>query len=72
MKMLFTIFLIVNDQQKQILFIDIMKKHFRKELAMTKKDEKNFENSTKCYICVNVYVDGEIKLRDHCHIAGKH
>lgn len=49
-----------------------MKKHFRKELAMTKKDEKNFENSTKCYICVNVYVDGEIKLRDHCHIAGKH
>ena len=28
---------------------DVMKKHFTKELVMTKED---FENSTKCWICV--------------------
>ena len=27
---------------------DVMKKHFHKELVMTKKDNEDFENSTKC------------------------
>ena len=27
---------------------DIMKKHFNKERAMTKKDDEDFENSPKC------------------------
>ena len=27
---------------------DIMKKHFNKEFVMTKEDDKDFENSTKC------------------------
>ena len=27
---------------------DVMKKHFNKDLAMTKEDNKNFKNSTKC------------------------
>ena len=27
---------------------DVMKKHFIKELVMTKKDNEDFENSTKC------------------------
>ena len=27
---------------------DVMKKHFNKELAMTKKDNENFKNSAKC------------------------
>ena len=26
---------------------DVMKKHFNKELAMTKEDNENFKNSTK-------------------------
>ena len=26
---------------------DVMKKHFNKELVMTKKDNEDFENSTK-------------------------
>ena len=47
-----------------------MKKHFKKELVMTKEDDKDFENSTKCWICDNVYVDGDVKVRDHCHIIG--
>ena len=33
-----------------------MKKLFNKELLMTKKDNKDFENSTKCWIYDNDYV----------------
>ena len=39
---------------------------------MTKKDEKDFENSTKCWISHNVYVDDNVKVRDHGHITGKY
>ena len=35
-----------------------MKKHFRKELVMTKEDDEDPENSSKCWICDNVYADG--------------
>ena len=49
----------------------VMKKHFNKELVMTKKDYKDFKNSTKCWICDNSYLDGAVKGRDHCHITGK-
>ena len=51
---------------------DIMKKHFNKECAMTKKDDEDFENSPKCWVCDNVYVDVDVKVRDHCHITGKY
>ena len=33
-----------------------VKKHFSKELLMTKKDHEDFENSTKCWICDNDYI----------------
>ena len=36
---------------------------------MAKKDDEDFKNSTKCWICDNVYVDGDVKVRGHCHIA---
>ena len=49
-----------------------MKKHFKKELLMTKKDHEDFENSAKCWICDNVDFDGDVKVRDHCHIARKY
>ena len=39
---------------------DVMKKHFNKELVMTKKDNNDFENSMKCWICDNAYVDGDV------------
>ena len=32
---------------------DVMKKHFNKELFMAKEDNKDFENSSKCWICDN-------------------
>ena len=46
-----------------------MKKHFNKELVMTKKDNKDFENCTKCWICDYAYADGDVKVRDHCHMS---
>ena len=51
---------------------DVMKKHFKKELVMIKKDYKDLQNSTKCCICDNDYIDNDVKVRDHCHIAGKY
>ena len=29
---------------------DVMKKHINKEVAMTKEDNEDFKNSTKCWI----------------------
>ena len=51
---------------------DIMKKHFSKELVMTKNDNEDFNNSPKCWICDNVQFEGDVKVEDHCHIAGKY
>ena len=39
---------------------------------MTKRDNEDFENATKCWICDNVCDDGDAKVRDHCHITGKY
>ena len=33
---------------------------------------KNFENSTTCWICDNFYVEGDVKVRDHCHVTEKY
>ena len=38
-------------------FCDLTKKHFNKELVMTKKDNEDFENSTKRWICDNDYIN---------------
>ena len=49
---------------------DVIKKN-NKDHVMTKEDHENFENSTKCWIYGNNYVDNDVKVRDHCHISGK-
>ena len=49
----------------------VTKKNFNKELVMTKKSNEDFENSTKCWICDNDYIDNDVKVRDHCLITGK-
>ena len=49
-----------------------MKKHFNKVLAMTKENNKCFENSNKRQICDNEYFDGDVKVRDHCHVTKKY
>ena len=37
---------------------------------MIKEDNQDFENSAKCCICGNNYVNGEVKVRDNYHISG--
>ena len=39
---------------------------------MTKKGDEDFQISAKCWICDNNYVDGVVKVRDHCHITKKY
>ena len=39
---------------------------------MTKKDNEDFQNSTKCWIWDNDYVDNDVKVRDHWHITEKY
>ena len=51
---------------------NVMKKKFNKELMITTKDNEDFENSTKCWMCDNYYIDNDVKVRDHCHITGKY
>ena len=34
-------------------FSDVIKNHFNKELVMTKKDNEDSKNSTKCWVCNN-------------------
>ena len=33
---------------------------------------ENSENSTKSSTCDNDYVNGDVKVRDHCHVTGKY
>ena len=58
--------------EKSEYFSDVMKKHFNKEPAITKEDNEDFKNSTKCWISHNDYIDDEVKIKHHCHITGKY
>ena len=61
----------INNMIKESKYCsEVMKKHFKKELVMTKEDNENFKNSTKCCICDSDYVDNDVKIRDYCHITG--
>ena len=51
---------------------DAIKKPFNKQLVIAKNDNEDFENSTKCCICDNVYIDGDAKVRYSCHITRKY
>ena len=50
----------MNEESKY--YSDVMKKLFNKELVMNKEDNEDFENSTKCWICDNDYIDGDVKV----------
>ena len=69
--MLFTTLSIVWSKKTSII-VKYWKKLLSKEFLITKKDNKDFKNSTKCWICDNTYVGGHVKIRDYCHIIGKY
>ena len=39
---------------------------------MTEEGDEYFGNSPKCWICDNIYADGDVKTKIHCHIFGKY
>ena len=44
---------------------DVVEKHFNKKLELIKKDDEYFNNSAKCWICDNVYVKNDGKVKVH-------
>ena len=50
----------------------VMKKHFNKELVITKESNEDFGTSTQCSICDSDYIDTDVKVKDHCRIIGKY
>ena len=48
---------------------EVMKKHFNKELVMTREYDEDFKNSIKCWISDDDYIDTNVKIRDYCHIT---
>ena len=48
---------------------DVMETHFNKKLVKIKEDSENFKSSTNCWIYDNDYIENDIKVRNHCHIA---
>ena len=56
--------LILTNVKNMLLVVkcysELMKKYFNKELVMTKKDNEDFKNSSKGWICDNTYVDGDV------------
>ena len=49
-----------------------MQKYVNKKLVMTKEEDEDFENSTKCRFCDNFHADGDLKVRDNGHITGRY
>ena len=49
----------------------VIKKHFNKNLIMSKEEEHLFQQSNSCSICEKLIDNDDEKVRDHCHITGK-
>ena len=57
----------INSMIKEYKYCsDLMKKHFNRELVITKEDNEDFGNYPICWISDNDYVD------NHCHITEKY
>ena len=39
---------------------------------MTKEDNEDFKNTSKCWICDNGSINNDVKVRNHFHITGKY
>ena len=54
---------------------EVISEKAKRRLVMSKKDEEDFQNAKKCWICQRQYKPDErenIPVRDHCHITGKY
>ena len=41
-------------------------------LNLTGEEQREFENVTACWVCGNRFLEGDTKVRDHCHYTGKY
>ena len=57
--------------QEHKYYKKIRKKHFNKNLVMTKEEKHLFEQSNSCWICKKLIDNDDEEVRDHCHITGK-
>ena len=48
------------------------KKHFNKNLFMSQKDTKRYQSSSNCWICDQLLVVGNNRIREHCNMTGKY
>ena len=48
-----------------------MKKHFNKNLIMSKEEEHLFRQTSSCWICEKLIDNDDEKVRDHCHVTAK-
>ena len=46
-----------------------MQTKFNKPLIMSEKDNEDFSNSIKCWICKKAYEEGEAKIKEHDHLS---
>ena len=60
MEILMLIFMLIIELSKHCS--DLIKIYFNKEHVLTKKDNEDFENSTKCWICDNDNIDNHVTV----------
>ena len=49
----------------------MVKKHFNRNLTMTKEELKTFKGSNECHICGEKYGEEDKPIMDYCKITGK-
>ena len=49
----------------------MVKKHFKRNLTMTKEELKTFKGSNECHICGEKYGEEDKPIMDYCKITGK-
>lgn len=66
------IILLVKCLKKWWIAGKIIKKHFKKELFMSKGNQRNLTKTNKRHICNKSYSEKDINVKDHCHITGEY
>ena len=62
-----------NDMIKESEYCyKVIETEFNKPLVMAKKDHKNFNNFTKCWIFKKAYEKGEMEVKNHDHFTEKY
>ena len=50
----------------------MVKKHFNKNPTMSAEEGERSKFNNSCWVCDKLFVVGDYKVRDHCHITRKY